>query len=247
VKKEVRQRERFQCASCGNLGEQYAHIIPKEQGGSYTLDNIILLCYACHLHFQEAYGTTGEMKEALLSLGLEMRDAVKDDGLLEGVLSFVYGAEIKVSLGGGCSFWGQGNILESEAIPEDPYLKVHVGGKPRTVRVDARFEGANGEELVRIAQRRALIHSSSAFDIVFSRRSLEYIHIDQDLHLKIWQEKDSTELHVAGKMYLNGGLFEISDREIVDLSADNHLSGNCSYGADRGLLLAPGCVYLYGA
>jgi hypothetical protein len=54
---QVNLRDKLQCQACAakplakenyHQGFEYHHIVPKSQGGFDTLENIVLLCYACH-------------------------------------------------------------------------------------------------------------------------------------------------------------------------------------------------------
>src|SRR6478735_8386313 len=54
---QVNLRDKLQCQSCGakpsvketyHRGFEYHHIVPRSWGGLDTLDNIVLLCHACH-------------------------------------------------------------------------------------------------------------------------------------------------------------------------------------------------------
>jgi 5-methylcytosine-specific restriction protein A len=244
VQQQVRQRDRFQCQGCGRTGEQYAHVVPESEGGEYKLENIVLLCYRCHHTFQETLKTTGEMRQALLALGLEMRDAQKLDGSIDVITSWARGPQLSASLGGGVTFIDQERILECETSWDDPYLTISTGDRLHDLQVCARFEDASGNTFMRIDRDRAVMETAAAWDIVFSRRSMEYIHADRNVWLKIAQGSDSTTLRVTGNLYMNGGLFEISDSEIYDQSHNNHISANAAYRWGHGQLLKPGSFIL---
>lgn len=49
ITKAVKKRDRHSCKSCGlKIGLTVHHIIPREEGGGYHLENLITLCNHCH-------------------------------------------------------------------------------------------------------------------------------------------------------------------------------------------------------
>ena len=91
VQGEVRRRDRFQCQMCGAEGEQYAHIVPKSDGGAYELNNLIFLCWRCHNSWQEPARSAPEVKAKLIEVSRKLRDKENSDGVLSSVFQWVAG------------------------------------------------------------------------------------------------------------------------------------------------------------
>lgn len=54
VKKAVYERDGGCCVWCGSLeGQPNAHYIPRSQGGLGIEENILTLCWKCHLQFDQ--------------------------------------------------------------------------------------------------------------------------------------------------------------------------------------------------
>lgn len=48
VRKVVAKRDNYRCQRCGASGKSVHHIIPYDEGGPDTVENLILLCQPCH-------------------------------------------------------------------------------------------------------------------------------------------------------------------------------------------------------
>lgn len=48
VRKAVAKRDNYRCQRCGESGRSVHHIIPYDEGGPDTVENLILLCISCH-------------------------------------------------------------------------------------------------------------------------------------------------------------------------------------------------------
>jgi HNH endonuclease len=169
VQGEVRRRDRFQCQMCGAEGEQYAHIVPESDGGTYELDNLIFLCWRCHNTWQEPARSAPEMKAKLIEVSRKLRDKDKSDGVLSSVFQWVAEERLKVTLGGGMEVVDQERILERRDDSSRPYLRLR---KDSTgiLHIDAYFDDADGNEFMHIDDNVLRVHTSAAWDIVINRR-----------------------------------------------------------------------------
>lgn len=238
---QVRQRDRFLCQYCGEAGEQYAHIIAESDGGEYTLNNLILLCYEHHNWLESAKAST-EMKTKLLEIAHKLRDQQKQDGLLSQLFAWPASKHMEVVVGGGWRFVDQENILESTAHPERPYLKLGVDDIG-VLRVNAFFEDAQGNEFMSITDNKLEVETIAAWDIVITRRRFSLTHSDRKINLTMHQ-KDNLELSLTGNLYLNGGYFQITDEYILDTAYKSYMSCNTSRYHKKGLTLIPGTIIL---
>jgi hypothetical protein len=236
---QVRQRDRFLCQYCGKAGEQYAHIIADTDGGQYTLNNLVLLCYEHHTHWLESAKASAGMKARLIEIARKLRDKPKQDGLLSQLFAWPADEHIVVVIGGGFRFVDQENILESAAHPERPYLKLGIDSIG-VLRINAFFEDAQGNEFMSITDNKLEVETIAAWDITVNRRSFSLTHTDRKIKLNMHQE-DNLELWLTGNLYLNGGYFQITDKYIFDVACDGRMSGNISING-KGLMLAPGTV-----
>jgi hypothetical protein len=240
VQREVRRRDRFQCQMCGAEGEQYAHIVPDSDGGTYTLENLIFLCYRCHNTWQEPARTAPEMKAKLIELSRNLRDKEKHDAVLSSVFGWAAGDHLKVTLGGGMQVIDQERILDRQGEPDRPYLRLRkddIG----LLHIDAYFDDADGKDFMHIDDNVLRVHTSIAWDVIIARRKIRFEHVDHKMWLEILQAPDMG-LHITGGLNLNGGYFEISDNEIVDTTYNNRFI-KCSQKANGyGFLLAPGLM-----
>jgi hypothetical protein len=238
VQSEVRRRDRFQCQMCGAEGEQYAHIVPKSDGGAYELNNLIFLCWRCHNAWQEPARSAPEVKAKLIEVSRKLRDKEKSDGVLSSVFQWVAGERLKVTLGGGMQIIDQERILERRDDPSRPYLRLRkdpIG----ILHIDAYFDDADGNDFMHIDDNVLRVHTSAAWDIAINRRKIRFEHADQKMRLEIRQATDMGLL-VTGNLYLNGGYFEIAEDRIFDVKNRNTLSGCSAIGNGRGFLLSPG-------
>ncbi len=237
---QVRQRDRFLCQYCGKAGEQYAHIIPNTDGGEYTLDNLVLLCYEHHNYWLESARASAEMKAKLIEIARKLRDRQKLDGLLSRLFAWPAGEHKVVVLGGGCRVIDQENILESSAHPERPYLKLGIDDIG-VLRVNAFFEDAQGSEFMSITDNKLEVETISAWDIIVERRRFSLIHSERKISLTL-RQKDNLDLWLTGNLYLNGGYYQITDEHILEVANNYLMSGNIARENGRGLLLAPGTI-----
>jgi hypothetical protein len=236
VQEAVRRRDRFQCVYCGKPGEQYAHIVPDSDGGEYALDNLIFLCYSCHKNSQEAAGAPLEMKARLIELSQRMRDSEKVDNVLSSIFKWPAGEQLAVTLGGGMRAVNQERILERGDNPARPYLTLSID-KFGALIINAYFDDAEGSDFMQISDNRMKVHSAVAWDIVISRRSIKFEHIDRKIRLQI-RQAPNMDLRVTGNLYLNGSYYEITEDAILDVTNNNFLQGNRTMGNGRGLLLS---------
>lgn len=235
----VRQRDRFFCQYCGKAGEQYAHIVPDSDGGEYSLNNLILLCYEHHNYWQEPAKASVEMKAKLIEISRNLRDKPKKDGLLSQVFAWPAGVHPTFVVGGGSRFIDQENIIES-TNPERPYLRLGVN-EVGVLKVNAYFEDADGREFMSIIDNCLEVNTISAWDIIIERRKFSFVHKDKRVSLTMCQ-KDNLELWLTGNLYLNGGYYQITDEHILEVEHHNLLQGNVAIGNGRGLFLSPGVI-----
>ena len=240
VQAEVRRRDRFQCQYCARKGEQYAHIVPESDGGDYILENLIFLCYECHNTWQEPSRTPPEMKAKLIDISQKLRDREKTDNILSSIFAWPAGEKPAVVFGGGIKVVNQERILERKGDRSRPYLKLSVDDIG-LIHIDAYFDDAEGNDFMHVMDNVLKVHTAAAWDVVFTRRSIRFEHIDQKMRLEI-QQKDNMDLYVTGNLYLNGGYYVITDDRLVDTAFNNVLS-NCEANHNGyGLLLVPGTI-----
>lgn len=57
VVRQARKRDNMTCQKCGRReGEIHAHhVVPLDEGGADTLDNVIMLCQPCHGEWESMY------------------------------------------------------------------------------------------------------------------------------------------------------------------------------------------------
>lgn len=54
VKRIVHERDGYRCLVCGSYnGEPVAHFIRRSQGGKGVAENVVTLCYRCHMMFDQ--------------------------------------------------------------------------------------------------------------------------------------------------------------------------------------------------
>lgn len=54
VKRIVSARDGYRCIICGALGLPNAHFISRSHGGLGIEENIVTLCYSCHMRFDQS-------------------------------------------------------------------------------------------------------------------------------------------------------------------------------------------------
>jgi hypothetical protein len=240
VQGDVRRRDRFQCQNCGVVGEQYAHVVPESDGGEYTLENILFLCYKCHNYWQEPAGTSPEMKARLVELSRKLRDQEKNDNVLSSIFSWPAGQAIIVTFGGGMRIIGQERILERKDDPSRPYLTLKIDELGRFC-INAYFDDDNGKDFMHVTDNVLRVHTADAWDIVLTRRSIRFEHAVRNMMLQI-RQGDNLDLRVTGNLYLNGGYYEITDDHIRDVAYNNTFQRCAMAGNGYGLLLSPGRI-----
>jgi len=239
IQRNVRQRDRFQCQypNCGKAGEQYAHIVAEVDGGTYELNNLIYLCYEHHNYWQETARSPSAVKERLLAINTKLRDSEKTDSIISNALDWPARENLAITLGNGLGFANCSRILES-LDPEHPYLTVGVDDFG-LLRIDARFEGSNGNDFMHISNNRMEIHTASIWDIILKRRFFSVVNLEQDIHLTLRQDVDLT-LRITGRLFLNGGFFRISDESVYDEGGRNTFENFRAISNSRGFMLSPG-------
>jgi hypothetical protein len=240
VQGEVRRRDRFQCQMCGAEGEQYAHIVPESDGGTYELDNLIFLCWRCHNTWQEPARSAPEVKAKLIEVSKNLRDKEKSDGILSSVFQWVAGERLKVTLGGGMQIIDQERIIERGEDLSRPYLRLRKDSIGM-LHIDVYFDDADARDFMRIDDNVLRVHTSAAWDIAVNRRKIKFEHADQKMRLEITQASDMGLL-VTANLYLNGGYYEITEDRIFDVKHRNTFRGCSAVGNGRGFLLSPGRI-----
>lgn len=54
VKETVFDRDGYACVWCAKRGDPVAHYIPRSQGGLGIEENILTLCWTCHLRYDQS-------------------------------------------------------------------------------------------------------------------------------------------------------------------------------------------------
>lgn len=62
VKNAVRERDGGACVWCAERGEPNAHYLPRSQGGKGIEENILTLCWGCHMRYDQSEHR-GKMRE----------------------------------------------------------------------------------------------------------------------------------------------------------------------------------------
>ena len=52
IRLKVLERDNHVCQNCHKEGNDVHHIIPRIEGGTATLDNLITLCHVCHMRIE---------------------------------------------------------------------------------------------------------------------------------------------------------------------------------------------------
>jgi len=239
VQRAVRQRDRFSCQNpeCDSRGEQYAHIVAEADGGAYDLSNLLYLCYTCHKDWQETESAKPLKKARLLEISYAMRDQDKRDSLISSVLSWPAGESLAVALGGGIRTFNCPNVLES-SDPNDPYLSISVNTVGH-LRVDARFEDSNGRDFMKINGNDMVVNTGAVWDIAIRRGSFSIENAERAIKLAIRQDDDLT-LRITGRLFLNGGFFQIDNSRILDETKGNTYKNVIAAGFGRGFKLSTG-------
>ncbi len=243
VQRQVRQRDRFLCQypRCRTGGQQYAHIIPESEGGAYDLSNLILLCYEHHNYWQEPARAAKEVRANLIALSTRLRDQAKSDGLLARVFEFPATKDARFDLGGGISFRNHQIILGSPPDHlKEPYLKLAVDGVGLMV-INARFEDEYGREIMKIEDNMMTVDTYNAWDLLLERRRFSFQNNSEEIELNLSQEPTGA-VRLTGRLYLNGGLYKITDSEVVDLKTRNRMRGNVSLNRATGAIFSPGMM-----
>lgn len=53
IRKQIHDRDQHICRICGRYGNHLHHKIPRSRGGKHTLDNLVTLCFVCHMYCHE--------------------------------------------------------------------------------------------------------------------------------------------------------------------------------------------------
>ena len=186
------------CQMCGAEGEQYAHIVPDSDGGTYELDNLICLCYRCHNTWQEPARSSAEIKSQLIKVSRHLRDKEKTDKVLSSIFGWTAGDLLRVILGGGVKFTNHDRILERRDDETRPYLRLHKD-ELGLLHINAYFDDADGRDFMRIEDNVLRVHTTAVWDVVFSRRSIRLEHADRRMRLEITQAPDLS-LRITGNL-----------------------------------------------
>lgn len=166
------------------------------------------------------------------------------DGLYRSLFSFLATDKLVAHLGGGFKFVNHANILESVKTPDRPYLRLGTD-EAGLLSVNLRLEDEKGITFFEVIENKIEVSTEDVWDIEFERRYMQFIHKDQELYLKIRLRKNG-ELDITGRVFLNGGLFEITKREVTDVSHGSQFRDiskifrGSTLASGRGLILAPG-------
>lgn len=75
VRAAVVARDKGCCRSCGCLGREAHHILPRSRGGKWTTDNILLLCRRCHRSIHDGQiAILGDADGALYIVAIPLED-----------------------------------------------------------------------------------------------------------------------------------------------------------------------------
>jgi hypothetical protein len=214
--------------------------VPESDGGDYVLENMLFLCYQCHNYWQEPARTSAELKGRLTEISRKLRDQPKDDSLLSSIFSWPAGQKLGVAFGGGMRIADQERILERRDDQSHPYLTLRIDNIGR-LQINADFEDARGGRFAQIIDNVFQIHTGDAWDIVFKRRSIKFEHSDRTVMLQI-RQTDDLDLQLTGNLYLNGGLYEITDEQIRDRKFGMTFQDCAMESNGHGLLLSPGKI-----
>jgi hypothetical protein len=238
VQGEVRRRDRFQCQNCGEKGQQYAHIIPEVDGGRYILENLLFLCYECHNYWQEPSRAAPEIRARLIKLSEELRDKPKRDSLFSAIFSWAAGQTVAVCFGGGFRVTDQERILERRGDESRPYLTLGLDQLGR-FHINAYFDDAEGNDFMHVVDNELQFNTSDTWDVIFTRRSIKFEHSDRKMRLQI-RQAENLDLYITGDLFLNGGLYEITDEYLLDTECNNKWEHCNAAFNGKGLLLSPG-------
>lgn len=64
VKRAVWERDHHRCVLCGQPGDPWCHLVPRSQGGLGVEQNIVTLCFSCHMEMDN--GKTGKVKRQIV-------------------------------------------------------------------------------------------------------------------------------------------------------------------------------------
>jgi len=180
------------------------------------------------------------MKAKLIEISQKLRDTEKTDSILSSIFAWPAGGKPTVVFGGGIKIVNQERILERKGDRSRPYLKLSVDDIG-LMHIDAYFDDAEGNDFMRVMDNVLRVHTTAAWDVVFTRRSIRFEHADRKMGLEIRQE-ENMDLYVTGNLYLNGGYYVISADRLIETTFNNVLSDCEASDNGYGLLLVPGTI-----
>ena len=192
VRKEVNERDCFECAWCGVKFTEYHHIIEFSDGGEHTSENLILLCSTCHGEF---HNKKGDIKEGEL---INRKSVHSAGDRIAGNMQFS-ADENKVKCGD-LYIINHNPLL---TFGDEPVLSLIKHGNEYLL--NCRFYDENGNLIFWMSKNR--YWTIDSFIIKVTRNSIEITKEDQkDNYLKIEQVDDYFKLEC--KNYHKGQVVE---------------------------------------
>jgi hypothetical protein len=218
ISKQVQEKHFFECAWCGTKLTERHHIKEFSEGGTHSIENLILLCPNCHT---EVHKKEGNIKlEDLLN---RKSTHLKGDRISGNLQFDVKECKIKMgqtfcqNFGSFVSFSGE-KIIWMEQINNEYFL-------------NCRFYSKNGDLVFWMSKNRYFAPKS--FNILMKDKSIEITNsIDKSYYLKIWQIDDY--LCLLGSNYHKGNTMTIDSEKMnlggIVISGNGTLIGNGQNG-----------------
>ncbi|MDQ2751502.1 MAG: HNH endonuclease [Bacteroidota bacterium] len=233
TQQKVRQRARFLCENpeCRrSTTGQYAHIIPDSLEGAYTTDNILFLCKDCHDKFD--YSVFRRDSELALKYLTMIKNVKKSNEPIEHLFYFL-SQEIVVKIGSGITLIGCRSIFEN--LNREPLLSINL--VDNRMNINGNFFDQNAKNILEIKDNKFFAHGGLLWDLyVRTNGELNLITKDQQIYLNIKQDEDLS-LHISGRLFIEGDIFEINERGIYQPSRDNLISNGRKRGVS-GIVLS---------